>query len=184
MTPFDNCYPPAFDVRNTTQSKWGKDQTGIIQYQFNNQGFRGDQSYNWVCDYAFFGNSAVFGIGVPFDKTMVSYFSKAHNYGLAGPYMNWHSVKNLKKFLNSALYTTNTKIIFVWIDRPGRESVPELIDQVNQMQSGILHISMGNKYPQSVNLMPSIDHDVSGTHPGTKSHAMWAKTIQLLLNKC
>ena len=184
MSPFDNCYQAAFDVRNTIQSKWGKDQTGTIQYQFNNQGFRGNQNYNWIPGHAFFGNSAVFGIGIPFDKTLVSYFPNAHNYGLAGHYMNWHSVENLKKFLNSVFYTSDTKIIFVWIDRPGQESVPQLIDQINSTQSGILHISMGNKYSQSINLMPSIDYDVSGTHPGIKSHKLWANTIKLLLNKC
>jgi hypothetical protein len=40
---------------------------------------------------------------------------------------------------------------------------------------------MGNKYSNAINLMPGIDLDVSGTHPGIKSHFIWAKTIKLLL---
>lgn len=183
MIPFDNCYQLAFDARNTVQHRWGKDQTGTIEYQFNAQGFRGNQSYDWVPDHAFFGNSAVFGIGMPVDKILVSYFPQAHNYGLAGTYMNWHSVENLRRFVASGLCADHTKIVFVWIDRPGEESVPELIDQVNDIRSGVLHISMGDQYARSTNLMPSVDLDVSGTHPGSRSHQIWARTIGLLLSK-
>lgn len=183
MIPFDNCYQLAFDVRNTVQSRWGKDQTGTVQYQFNAQGFRGNQNYDWIPDHAFFGNSSVFGIGVPNDKTLVSHFSGAHNYGLAGVYMNWHSVENLKRFVSSPFCADHTKIVFAWIERPEQESITELIAQANLVRSNILHISMGEKYPGAVNLMPSIDFDVSGTHPGPKSHQIWAKTIELLLPK-
>lgn len=183
MIPFDNCYQLAFEARNTVQRRWGKDQTGTIEYQFNAQGFRGGQSYDWTPEHAFFGNSSVFGIGMPVDQTLVSYFSRAHNYGLAGTYMNWHSVENLKRFVASPFCQDHTKIVFAWIDRPGEESVPELIDQVNAMRSNVLHISMGDRYAGATNLMPSIDSDVSGTHPGARSHRIWARTIELLLTK-
>lgn len=181
VAPFDNCYELAFNARNTTQSKWGKDQTGTIEYQFNGQGFRGTCDYSWIPTHAFFGNSAVFGVGVEVNETFVSYFLKAHNYGLSGNYMNWHSVENLKRYINSPFHAPSTKIIFVWIDRPGVENIPQLIDRVNAMRPNVLHISMGVKYPTSINLMPSIDHDASETHPGPKSHGIWAKTIKLLL---
>lgn len=180
---FDNCYQLAFDARNTVQHRWGKDQTGTIEYHFNEQGFRGYQSYNWIPDHAFFGNSSVFGIGMPADQILVSYFPQAHNYGLAGTYMNWHSVENLKRFVASPCCQDHTKIVFVWIDRPGEESVPELIDQVNAIRSNVLHISMGERYQLATNLMPSVDLDVSGTHPGPRSHQIWARTIALLLAK-
>mgnify|MGYP003658098618 CR=1 FL=1 len=182
VTPFDNCYELAFNARNTIQPKWGKDQTGIIEYQFNSQGFRGSCSYSWVPTHAFFGNSAVFGVGVNYDKIFASQFTNAHNYGLSGNYMNWHSIENLKKYMASPFHTLSTKIVFVWIDRPEVENIPVLIDQVNTLRSNVLHITMGDKYPTAINLMPSIDYDVSGTHPGPKSHRMWAKTIKLLLN--
>lgn len=181
ITPFSNCYESAFNARDTVQLKWGKDQTGLIEYQFNTQGFRGSRDYSWAPTHAFFGNSVVFGVGVPCNETMVSYFLNAHNYGLSGNYMNWHSIENLKRYTASPFYDPETKIVFLWIERPGIENIPELIDQVNAIRTDVLHISMGNKYPTAINLMPSIDYDVSGTHPGPKSHRMWAKTIKLLL---
>ena len=178
-----NCFEPAWQCRGKTVYKWGKDSTGLIEYQFNNQGFRSSLDYTTAPDYAFFGNSSVFGIGAPVDKNLTSFFINSHNYGLAGSYMNWHSVENLKRFVASPFCTDHTKIIFVWSERPGKEFIPDLIGQVNLIRPKVLHISMGDKYSGAVNLMPSVDHDISGTHPGPKSHQIWAKTIQLLLQK-
>jgi hypothetical protein len=181
LTPFNNCYEPAFHARGTTVNTWGKDSTGLINYQFNMQGFRSNNDYNWIPKYAFFGNSAVFGVGVPADQTMISYFDQAHNYGLSGSYLNAHSITNLKRFIESAYYNISTKLIFVWIDRPNKENITDLINQVNEFAPGVLHISMGEKTINSINLMPSVDFDVSNTHPGPNTHRIWAQTIKLLL---
>jgi hypothetical protein len=44
-------------------------------------------------------------------------------------------------------------------------------------------LTSGQKRQGAINLMPHVDDDVSGTHPGPKTHNMWAKTIKLLLNR-
>ena len=177
----ENCYQPALDHAGQTVNRWGKDQTGLIQYQFNSQGFRSATDYSQVPDLAFFGNSIVFGIGVPLDQTMVSQFKHSQNYGLAGGYMNHHSVTNLINFVHSQLYGPKTRIVFFWIDRD--EPIEQMISEVNSIAPNVLHISSGQKRRGAINLMPHRDHDVSGTHPGPQTHVMWAKTIQQLLNR-
>jgi hypothetical protein len=175
-----NCFEPAWQHRGKTVYKWGKDSTGLIEYQFNNQGFRSNFDYTIAPDYAFFGNSSVFGIGVPVDKNLTSFFTNSHNYGLSGNYMNYHSVENLRRFCKSFAFTTS-KIIFFWIDRP--EPIENMIHEVNLLIPNVLHISSGTKLAGAINLMPHRDNDVSGTHPGIQTHKMWAKTIKLLLNR-
>lgn len=176
-----NCWDPAWQHRGQTVRQWGKDSTGLVEYQFNNQGFRSATDYTSSPQYAFFGNSSVFGVGVPVSETLVSHFDSAHNYGLSGSYMNHHSVTNLKQFVSSPLYSNETKIIFFWIDR--EEPIEQMIQDVDQLVPGVLHISSGQKRRGAINLMPHKDADVSGTHPGPATHTMWAKTIQLLLNR-
>lgn len=158
---------------------WGKDTTGQISYRFNQQGFRNDRDYDWVPEYAFFGNSIIFGVGVPQTQILCSHFANSHNYGLADQYLNQHSVYNLREFLKSDMYNRDTKIVFFWVDR-GQEKVNDQLQQVIAMRPDILNISSGVKRPGAINLMPAIDSDVSGTHPGCKTHKIWARTIQQL----
>lgn len=181
LIPVINCYDSAYQVRGQTVSAWGKDQTGQISYQFNNQGFRAEQDYDWSPDIAFFGNSIVFGIGMPKEKILTSFFSNSQNYGLAGAYLNSHSVENLKRFVDQGFAQPATKIVFFWVDRPGIENIADLVNQVNDLHKNILHISSGEKHAGCINLVPSIDFDISATHPGPKTHQVWAKTIELLL---
>jgi hypothetical protein len=157
---------------------WGKDQTGLIEYRFNSQGYRHPRTYDWPAQWAFFGNSIVFGVGVAESQTLTSYFEHSQNYGLSGLYMNHHSVTNLQNFVQSACCAPNTKIVFFWIDRD--EDIQSLIQQVQMLAPGCLNISSGVKRPGTINLMPHKDVDVSGTHPGPLSHEMWAKTIKML----
>ena len=177
-----NSNRPLYDVRGTTVACWGKDQTGTITYNINSQGFRSDNDYTWIPNYAFFGSSAVFGIGIDNKDILVNQFDRVQNYGLAGNYLNCDSIENLKNFIASPLYK-NTQIIFFWIDRPGQEDINKLIPQANKLCDNILHISQGEKYSGAINLMPHIDRDVSNTHPGVKTHQLWAKTIKLCLKK-
>lgn len=177
----ENCYQPAWDHAGKTVHRWGKDQTGLITYQFNSQGFRSTVDYTEPPQLAFFGNSIVFGIGIPLEHTLVSQFAHSQNYGLAGGYMNHHSVTNLERFVNSPLYTNTVRMVFFWIDRD--EPIDSMIQQVNAMVPGVLHISSGQRRRGATNLMPQHDHDVSGTHPGPSTHRMWARTIELLLNR-
>ena len=177
-----NSNKPLYDVRGTAVDRWGKDQTGTITYNINNQGFRSDTDYTWTPSYAFFGSSAIFGIGVDNKHILVNHFDKAQNYGLAGNYLNCDSIENLKNFVASPLYK-DTQIVFFWIDRPGREDINELIPQANKLCNSILHISQGNRYPGAINLMPHVDRDASQTHTVVKTHQLWAKTIKLCLKK-
>jgi hypothetical protein len=177
-----NSNRPLFDARGTTVTQWGQDQTGTVMYTINNQGFRSHQEYNWVPTYAFFGSSTVFGIGIDDNDLLVNQFTNAHNYGLAGNYLNGESLENLKNFVASSLYN-NTQIIFFWIDRLDKEDINQLILQADELSSNILHISQGAKYSGAINLMPHIDFDVSKTQPGIKTHQLWAKTIKLCLKK-
>jgi len=171
-----------YAVRGTTVTRWGKDQTGTISYKINNQGFRSNVDYDWSPKYAFFGSSTVFGIGINGQDLLVNQFDNAHNYGLAGDYLNCESLENLRAFVASPLYQ-NTQIVFFWIDRLGIEKIEQLIPVANSLAKNILHISQGVKYEGAVNLMPHIDLDISGTQPGVKTHKLWAKTIRLCLNK-
>lgn len=176
-----NCYDPAYQARGQTVFAWGKDQTGQIAYTFNNQGFRDVVDYTWAPDIAFFGNSILFGVGMPRENILVSFFPGSQNYGLSGNYLNHHSVQNFQRFIQQGFCQSHTKLVFFWIERPGIENIPELVRQVNSLHSNVLHISSGEKYTGCINLVPSIDSDVSGTHPGPKTHRIWARTIELLL---
>lgn len=177
----NNCYDPAWQHRGQTVNRWGKDQTGLIDYQFNRQGFRHAQDYNWKPSIAVFGNSIVFGVGVDYADILCNLLPNTQNYGLSGSYMNHHSVSNLKQFVSSDLFSDSVKIVFFWIDRP--EPIEDMIQEVNRVLPNVLHISSGIKRSGAVNLMPSIDYDVSGTHPGPLTHKMWARTIKLLLDR-
>lgn len=174
----ENCFLPAWQHRGQTVKTWGKDSTGLIDYQFNQQGFRSPVAYESSPRWAFFGNSVVFGIGVRWEQTLVAQFESSQNFGLSGNYMNHHSVTNLLNFVNTNLYTDQTKVVFFWIDRD--ELLEQMIQRVNRHVPNVLHISSGKKLAGAVNLMPHKDLDVSGTHPGPLTHAMWAKTIKLL----
>ena len=178
----NNCFQPAYAARGTAVNKWGKDSTGLIEYRFNNHGFRSNSDYLESPEYAVFGASAVFGVGVPIDQSLCSLLPHCQNYGLSGNYFNHHSVTNLKTFLNSPLYSPDTKIVFFWIDRPAIEDIESMIKEVNNLHKNILHINLGVKIPGAVNLIPHVDLDVSGTHPGPETHKMWAKIIQQLTN--
>lgn len=177
----ENCYSFAWERRSQILRQWGKDSTGLIEYKINDQGFRSPHNYDTVPNYAFFGNSIVFGIGVEQPHILTSHFENSQNYGLSGSYMNHHSVTNLQRFVASELHKEYTKIIFFWIDRP--EPIQDMIDSVNKIAPGVLHISSGQKRQGAINLMPNVDDDVSGTHPGPRTHSMWAKTIKQLLDR-
>lgn len=174
----ENCFPPAWQHRGQTVKVWGKDSTGLIDYQFNQQGFRSRIDYTTKADWAFFGNSIVFGVGVHLDRILASQFDNSQNYGLSGSYMNHHSVTNFLRFISTPLYASSTKIVFFWIERD--EPLAEMSQEVNKHVPNVLHISSGKKISGMINLMPSLDKDVSGTHPGPLTHKMWAKTIRLL----
>ena len=182
--PIDNCNAPLYNIRGQTVKTWGLDNTGLITYSINAQGFRNKNNYSDCPTYAFFGNSSIFGIGVNEDQILSSQFNNSQNFGLAGEYLNKDSVTNLENFLSSPLYNKEVKIAFFWVEREGQEDISKLITYVDSLDKNIINVSQTKKkYPGAVHLMPSIDSDVSRTHPGPKTHKVWPKTLDLLFNR-
>ena len=60
-TPILNHVPGMIKNQGQIIESFGKDCTGQINYQFNQQGFRGILDFDFMPEYAFFGCSLVFG---------------------------------------------------------------------------------------------------------------------------
>jgi hypothetical protein len=58
-----------------------------------------------------------------------------------------------------------------------------MIQEVNSITPNVLHISSGKKEKVLLTLCPKKNINVSVTHPAPKTHIMWAKTINLLLDR-
>lgn len=154
-------------------NKFGQDQTGNIVYKFNKQGYRSDVDFDFVPDFAFFGCSLVFGVGVPVDKTFAYLFDKSQNYGMAGHYSNSDIFESLKNFLERPGHSLATKIAVVWHSRDPHNLEPYY---QHLAPHKILHFFCGNPLPYKLcyPMIPNLDLDVSGTHFGPKSHrAFW-----------
>jgi len=169
-------------LKNKKVTNLGLDQSGKIEYAINNQGFRSFKDYVDSPDYAFFGCSLILGIGVNQNNIISSYFENSHNYGLATKYTNQNIHDTVNNFLNSNLYSKNTIFVIVWCDKNDSDNIPEYIKNLNKITNKILNFKVGYKNINSVELLPrQIDTDVSGTHPGPKSHKLWAYYIKKLL---
>ena len=168
--------------RGSMSDRFGKDSTGKINYKFNQQGFRSDIEFNFVPDYAFFGCSLVFGIGVTVENVFSSYFINSQNYGLAGAYNNDDVYIILDAFLKSDLYSQHTKIVVVWTNRH-----TENLDTYyhNLKDYDIKHFFCGEKLPYNncYAMLKNLDNDVSTTHMGPKTHQFFYKFIWSLLNR-
>jgi hypothetical protein len=166
---------------NQTLTQFGKDTTGEVTYTFNQQGFRSDQDFNFVPDYAFFGCSLVFGIGVPVEQTFAKLFANSQNYGLAGNYNNHDVFVTINSYLKSNTYSPSTKLAVFWTDRDA-----DRLDNYYHLlkDHNIKHffcstpLPYDNCYPVPANL----DFDVSGTHMGPKTHKFIWKILCQLLN--
>ena len=161
---------------------FGLDQTGSIQYHFNQQGFRSSVEFDFKPDYAFFGASLVFGIGVPESQTFAAMFSKSHNYGLAGQYQNSDIFDTIIKFTKSPVYSPSTKLVVVWHKRDAQD-----LDTYYQqlLDVKLLHFFcvVPFDYPKCYSMFPEQDQDVSGTHMGPKTHYAMYKILCHLLDQ-
>lgn len=169
-----------YQLRGQTTSTFGLDQTNLIKYCFNQQGFRGNTSYNQIPRYAFFGCSLVFGIGVDYHNTFVGKFTDAYNYGIAGDYTNADTFEIIKSFLNSKLFSLDVKLAVVWTDRDSQD----LYQYVDHLQKyNIVHFFCGDPLPgpHCYKVMSNLDVDVSGTHMGIKTHEFFYKVLCNLL---
>jgi hypothetical protein len=167
--------------RSTIYS-FGKDSTGKIEYRFNQQGFRG-KNFDFVPEYAFFGCSMVFGIGVPENQTFVYSFPSSQNYGLAGRYDNHDVMLVLQRFISSDLYTSKSNLAVVWHIRDSKC----LESFYNQLCSyhNLVHFFCGDPLPyQRCFPVPrEMDQDVSSTHPGPKSHYFFHRVLSSIFSK-
>jgi|TARA_R110001606_G_C15301675_1_gene642665 hypothetical protein len=169
--------------QNCVLSSFGKDQTNLITYQFNQQGFRNNLNFNFVPDHAIFGCSLVFGIGVPDHEIFPSMFENSQNYGLAGNYDNHDVMAALEQFLSSDLYSKQTKIAVVWHSRDS-ECLEEFYLKLINYDS-IVHFYCGQKLPNNncYSYPSNLDLDVSGSHPGPRSHYMFYKMLCAIFNQ-
>lgn len=176
-----NHVPGMINQKNNTLTAFGKDVTGKILYRFNHEGFRG-HDFSFVPQYAFFGISLVFGIGVNETEIFPYLFEQAHNYGLAGSYDNHDIMITLEKFLASSLYTPATQMAVVWHSRDS-ECLEEFYMKLHP--HNIIHFYCGKVLPfeRCFAMVPEVDQDVSKTHPGPKTHRLMYKMLCGLFDK-
>jgi hypothetical protein len=169
--------------QNHVLNSFGKDQTNLVSYQFNQQGFRSNLNFDFIPAHAFFGCSLVFGIGVAQHEIFTSLFTNSQNYGLAGNYDNHDVMSVLERFLSSELYSEQTKIAVVWHSRD-HECLEEFYLKLNNYNN-IIHFYCGQQlsYNNCYSYPADIDLDVSSTHPGPKSHYVFYKMLCAIFNQ-
>ena len=162
--------------------EFGQDRTGQIAYQFNRQGFRSKKDYDFVPRFAFFGCSVVFGIGVPVDQTFAAMYEDSHNYGLAGDYDNADIFLLLEKFSNSLADQDDVKIAVVWHARDS-DLLDKYYERLQHLK--ILHFFCGPPLDRQFcyAMFPNVDHDVSLTHYGPKSHKIFWRLLSNLFDQ-
>ena len=171
-----------WNCKGTTVREFGRDRTGQISYTFNQQGFRSNREFDFVPDYAFFGCSIVVGIGVPIEKTFASQFENSQNYGVCGNYDNSHILDIILNFSNSACFRPQTKLFVLWTNRDSNN----LLDFYRRLEHlNITHMFCGPRLDQDkcYSMITNVDWDVSGTHPGEKTHQILYKMICPALNR-
>ena len=164
-----------------TLNTFGLDKTGLIKYTLNKQGFRSPCDFDSPPEYAFFGCSLVFGIGVGYQDTFASMFPKSHNYGVAENYTNLDAYDVIKKF-QEVYDNTNIKKVVCWTHR-GENLITDLVPEL--AEQNFIQFFCGRVLPyKNCYAMPAdIDADVSQTHPGPKSHLHMYKTLCALFNR-
>jgi hypothetical protein len=168
-------------IINQTLNQFGKDNTGKITYTFNQQGFRSNKNFDFIPKYAFFGCSLVFGIGVPVEQVFSSFFDLSQNYGQAGNYDNDSIFDVINEYVNSAVYSADTKLAVVWTNR----NIENLDRYYHALaEYNIIHFfcSQPLPYANCYPMLPDIDSDVSGTHMGIKSHEAFYNALCDIFN--
>lgn len=177
-----NHVPGMIKHQGQTVDRFGFDQTGTVDYHFNQQGFRSLTNFDFVPNYAFFGCSSVFGIGVAHQSVFSNMFDHAHNYGLAGDYNNDDVFMIIEQYLQSSAYSDATKKLVYWTDRN-----TQYLDRYSQQLSeqGFVQLFCGPKLPYKNCFVgfPSVDQDASGTHMGAKTHLTTYKLLCSVFNR-
>lgn len=167
--------------RSSRVQTFGKDQTGTVDYCFNSQGFRSNVDYDFVPEYAFFGCSIVFGIGVPQKDIFAGQFNSVHNYGLASNYTNTDCFNTIEQFVKSKWYNQETKLAVIWSDRD-QDLLPTYIEKLQPYR--MIHFLCDNQLTldNCHTLKSNFDYDASNTHPGPKTHKFIHRVLCHLFN--
>ena len=181
-TGVSNHVPGMSQHKGQIINRFGLDQTGTINYQFNQQGFRAPVDFDFAPDYAFFGCSLVFGVGVQHEYAFPTMFNRSHNYGLAGNYNNDDIFLIIKNYLNSDSYISLTKKFVCWTNR-NAENIDSYSNQLSQ--EGFIQLFCGDTMPYKncFSVLPNIDVDASCTHMGIKTHLTTYKLLCSLFNQ-
>lgn len=165
-----------WELRGKTVDKFGRDNTGLISYQINRQGFRSDQDFNFVPDYVFFGSSLVMGIGVPVQQTFAAQFANSQNYGVCGTYSNKKIFDIIQLYLASNCYSSHTKKVVVWTDRES-DDLERYYQELKPLE--FFHFFCGTQleHTHCFKFLPNLDLDVSQTHMGVKTHQVFYKIL-------
>ena len=172
----NNHVPKMTQCKGQIVDKFGQDNTGTIRYEFNQQGFRAPVDFDFIPNYAFFGCSLVFGIGVEYKHTFPAMFNLSHNYGLASTYNNDDTFITIENYLKSDAYSSSAKKFVCW--KPYNE---ENIDSYSKALSeqGFVQLFCGDlmPYKNCFRALANEDFDVSGTHMGIKTHLSTYKLL-------
>jgi hypothetical protein len=165
-----------------TISQFGRDTTGTIQYRFNQQGFRSDRNFDFVPDWAFFGCSFVAGIGVPIEQTFAAKFNNSQNYGVCGTYDNYEIRKIIQNFIDSDLFSPQTKMAVFWTDR-NSELLDKYYHELSHLNIKFFFCGDPLPYRHCYKVIKNLDLDVSGTHMGPKTHEFLYRLLCQLYNQ-
>jgi len=155
--------------RGQIVNQFGRDTSGLIQYQFNQQGFRSNQDFDFVPEWAFFGCSLVAGIGIPIEKTFASKFTNSQNYGACGTYYNYDIREIIQRFLNSKIFSSCTKMAVFWTNRDC-ELLDTYYQELHHLDMRFFFCGDPLPYPSCYRLISNLDLGVSGTQMGEKTH--------------
>jgi len=164
---FNNPNKKMFLYRNREKNVWGKDSTTLIEYKFDEYGFRKQNNYHKKPEYVFFGCSLLFGIGIEPSKIFTNGLN-CWNFGLAGSYTEQEILECYRLFTRLKI---KSNVIFVWRDY---HAVPkQILDNENLYHC----LPIRSEKKNHIRLMENLDFDVSGTHWGIQTHAKFHKLL-------
>ena len=165
-----------FEQANKLIKKYGKDNTGTIDYKFNSKGFRSYDEYIVKPDILFAGGSISFGM---------SYWDISY----AGSYDNsiiYETIQNYKKLHNEI-------VIVQWVGdyrNKNNLKVYDYINNINLWFKKAIHIYIDKENKHDIKqeyfklINPVwIDYSANFTHPGIKTHKGIAGYLERKFNE-
>jgi hypothetical protein len=178
------------DYAGSTHQRYGYDQSGDIEYQFNSSGFRGELVDN--PNIIFVGGSISFGVGIKYAKTYGCVLSSMQSLS------HWNISYAQEYYDNEIIYQTvlqihkligGIPIVIQWVsDTRNPKAVyklDQLIDMTNQLFKDHVHLLIDGRDKKEEILTdhcdlinpPWLDSTADHTHPGIKTHNGLAKFI-------